>query len=154
VLTEFSESDELVFNHISVNESYLINIDTMINEGTMYEGVLILSDTTLFNTTLTTEGCDSITQTNISVIISGTEELSFSQSVLLFPNPAKDLLSLQWSGWEVSEVKLFDVSGQLINLETTPKDMLEIKVSEFSSGVYYVQFNGTFGQVTKRFVKL
>ncbi len=153
-LTEFMDYDELVFIHITVNESYLVNVDLSIEEGTVYEGVLITEDTTLYSTTLTAEGCDSTIQTNISVIISGLDELSFSQSVVLFPNPADNKLSLRWRGWDVDHIEMFDVNGKYIAHENAPNYTLEFNVVDLVPGVYYLRFTGEFGQVTKRFVKL
>jgi len=153
-LTEFMDYNELVFNHISVNESYLIEEYVSVYSGDVVQGVLINADTTLFNTTLTSEGCDSTVQTIVSVIISGTAEHSFAQSLSLYPNPAEGHLSLQWDGWKVANLELFDVAGKFIKHENAPNYTLEMNVIDLSPGVYYLRFSGEFGQVTKRFAKL
>ena len=153
-LFEFAEYDSLAFHHIDVNPVYLIAIDTSLEEGTIYQGVLIDMDTTLMLETTSVHGCDSMVISNISVIINSDETISLNQKIQVYPNPAKSNIHAQWNSLEVDEIEVFNVSGKLMKREVVGVNALEMNVEGFPSGLYHIHFKGIFGTITKRFIKL
>lgn len=70
--------------------------------------------------------------------------------LVLFPNPALDLLQIRAPAqWKVEGV--YDLSGQMMRLENA--NIRTIDVSGFASGLYFVRLEGDGRSVVKRFLK-
>ncbi len=73
--------------------------------------------------------------------IVGVEELVAEAGFALFPNPVKDLLTLQLE--EKAElVQIFDIGGQVIREFSPLEEKMVLDVSEFAAGVYWVKVIG------------
>ena len=79
--------------------------------------------------------------------------LSISDSdVVLYPNPAKDLLNISVSsGIKINNTRLFSLTGQLCKSSANGEP---IDVSSLSSGLYLLQIETNAGMLTKKFEKL
>lgn len=67
------------------------------------------------------------------------------EDFIIYPNPASDLIKIKTSRTILEEIKIYDISGDLI-LST---DKSEIDVSEFAKGVYFIVTEDN----KKRFIK-
>jgi hypothetical protein len=70
--------------------------------------------------------------------------------VVLFPNPANDLLSFKFNGFDKLELsyEIFDVTGRIVKQSSDNKiedDKMELDISDFSGGNYYVKFSDPEG---------
>ena len=86
---------------------------------------------------------------------SGIEDF-LTNSVTLYPNPANDVINVQWTMDNVQLVEVIDVYGKLINTVSTAAALQQpyrINVSGLASGVYFVRVTMGEGVVTKSFVK-
>jgi len=76
----------------------------------------------------------------------------------LAPNPAIDLVSVQWSAdqVELNQLRIINTTGQLMQQQTITGGInnLELRVDDYPSGVYFVQATSVDGIHTKRFMKL
>lgn len=89
--------------------------------------------------------CYNIDQTTI-------EELSQYQ-VNLYPNPSSALLNLTWTG-EVNTIQITDARGRIVVvIETQGVSLLELDVSTFADGVYFIYLSTEHGRIVKDFVK-
>lgn len=73
----------------------------------------------------------------------------------IYPNPANDELSIKLSNNETGMVSLtiLDASGQII-VEKTFTDKINLNVSSYPGGIYFVKINtGTFNEVRKIVIK-
>ena len=91
----------------------------------------------------------------ISVTTTGIENW-LSNSVTLFPNPAKEVVNVQCKMNNVQiggELHLFDVYGKLLQIVPIISETTQINVSGLADGMYFVRVTTEEGIVTKTFVK-
>ena len=69
-------------------------------------------------------------------------------AVILYPNPAKDVLYIKKGNSSIHHVKLWDNKGQLV-MEATG-DVRELNISQLAAGIYHLYADGEYGA---RFVK-
>jgi uncharacterized repeat protein (TIGR01451 family) len=75
----------------------------------------------------------------------------------LYPNPANDILHLQWTGSVTaafSSVSVYSLEGKLLSIKTFDALQTDLNISDLPKGLYLVQLQN--GQVTKmkKFVKM
>ena len=76
-----------------------------------------------------------------------------ANSVVLFPNPANDIINVQSSMFNVQSVEVIDVYGKVINTVNVVDNPTRINVSNLANGMYFVRVTTEEGVVTKQFVK-
>ena len=78
-----------------------------------------------------------------------------NDDLLIFPNPAKDQLSVFTSTGHSSAITVYDLSGKQMYTGRSFKDQIDIDVAEFSSGFYVIRvLDEETGKVqTGKFVK-
>ena len=77
-------------------------------------------------------------------------------SVTLFPNPAKEVVNVQCTMYNVQmsgELHVFDVYGKLVQIVPVTSEITPINVSGLADGMYFVRVTTEKGAVTKTFVK-
>ncbi len=77
-------------------------------------------------------------------------------SVTLFPNPAKEVVHVQCTMYNVQltgELSVFDVYGKLLQVIPITSEITPINVSTLADGMYFVRVTTEAGSVTKTFVK-
>ena len=74
-------------------------------------------------------------------------------SVTLFPNPAKEVINVQCTMYNVQLLEVYDVYGKLINTVNVVDNPTRINVSGLADGMYFVRVTTEKGVVTKSFVK-
>lgn len=83
------------------------------------------------------------------------EYLSENESYFnIFPNPATDNLSIEASN-KITEVNIYNILGvNVYNVQlTTNNEQLDINVSDFSNGVYFIKVKTENKEIVKRFIK-
>ena len=72
----------------------------------------------------------------------------------IFPNPATDNLSIEATE-EITEVNIYNIIGvNVYNEQCTMNNLqLDINISDFNSGVYFVKVKTGNGETVKRFIK-
>ena len=91
---------------------------------------------------------------NFSMPFSGTISLKTfendfsSKSVSVFPNPAKDILNFK-TDIKFDEANVYDASGRLV---LTSLFKLEINVSSFKNGNYFLELKSKDKIITKKFI--
>ncbi len=79
-----------------------------------------------------------------------------SSSVSLYPNPAREVVNVQCTMYNVQmagELHLFDVYGKLLQIVPITSEITPINVSGLANGLYFVRVTTEEGSVTKTFVK-
>ena len=83
------------------------------------------------------------------------EERELESNLLLYPNPAKDLLYIETSYIPSSQWKVFNSVGALIIEGTTSNTDFEswnIDLEGWNSGIYFIQIGTNESIITKRFI--
>ena len=113
-----------------------------INAGETYTGYgFTESDAGEYTLNLQTDdGCDSIV-TLILQVTAGIEEIQQGRIISIYPNPAKDKVTIHADG----DIKIIDNKGQVICEIKNIKGVKDINVSDFEAGVYYINV-GKFTQ--------
>ena len=79
-----------------------------------------------------------------------------ANSVSLYPNPAKEVVNVQCTMYNVQsggELHLFDVYGKLLQTVPVTGETTQINISGLAAGLYFVRVTTEEGTVTKQFVK-
>ena len=76
-------------------------------------------------------------------------------SVKVFPNPAKEVVNVQCTMYnvQIEAVEVYDAYGKLINTAIVTENPTRINVSGLANGMYFVRVTTEEGMVTKTFVK-
>ena len=78
-------------------------------------------------------------------------------SVVLYPNPAKEVVNVQCTmnnvQWKGAVIEVLDVYGKLLQTFKADSEIAQINVSNLANGMYFVRMTTDEGIVTKRFVK-
>ncbi len=77
--------------------------------------------------------------------------------IILNPNPASSYIKIEFSNWsDVTQVSIFDARGSLIEkiqAENYSNQSINLNVSNYPSGTYFVHIQNKFGNKTKKFIK-
>ena len=105
--------------------------------------VIVVSPTT--TTTYSVDGTNTngcITGATFTQTVStcaGINELSSNTEVIIFPNPAKEQITISYSS-PIKTIKIFSVDGKLVLQKNNTDNSLSqtINISELRSGIYFV----------------
>lgn len=86
-----------------------------------------------------------------------TETLSnaefLASNISVFPNPVKDILSINANNLIIENVKIVDVNGRIIVNKEVNLSEIQINMNSFNSGIYFVNILTKEGFLTKKFIK-
>jgi hypothetical protein len=94
--------------------------------------------------------------TNVNQV--GVKELFTEENVTVFPNPASDKITvaIKDNSHQELAIRCYDVIGKVVFERNTFNKLIDINVSQFSKGVYFIQLQSKdtkhFKAVTKKFV--
>jgi len=73
-------------------------------------------------------------------------------NVLVYPNPADNVVTLDWSGKEVLKYfEIYDITGRLVNHVTiNTQNTYQLDVTHMQGGIYLLKLYGETGQATKK----
>ena len=81
-----------------------------------------------------------------SMMISVKEPTVTEISMILYPNPARDIIHVEISQIieTPGQIRIYDLQGKLMLEQSTPLNtsMIKLNVSEFHSGVYLLSLSG------------
>ena len=75
-------------------------------------------------------------------------------NVMIYPNPAKDVVRLSTDNGQQTTVRIYNVMGVLVGtrLATSETDEIEINVSDYNPGVYFFNIQSEEFNVTKKII--
>ena len=71
----------------------------------------------------------------------------------MFPNPAKDWLTIKTKLLNNASVKLYNTNGQLLIEKPLTLEITSIAIDDLSSGMYIISIHSDSVNGTKRFIK-
>lgn len=123
-------------------------MDLVLNNTT--NGQIFIENVPFAITSLTFDPEKNIISKN-SVVTLGGNDFEFDSSVLLYPNPVSNLVSIDFSNNEfVTNATFFNSIGQKIKETTTQKTW---DVSSFESGIYFIRVATLEGTKQFKFIK-
>jgi hypothetical protein len=128
-------------------------------DDVMYQSVQLLGPQTLyFHVVPFFEGVRGTYLLEIDIQrfpIVSTEETRVLPDIRIFPNPVRDIISLQVSqqGW-IQEMKMYTMTGQLVPVSDIreSRDMITIPVYNLENGTYILILSNGTDQVAKKVV--
>lgn len=90
---------------------------------------------------ITVDGAD-ITETVVMKIDDTFIETPEDIKLAVFPNPARDKLTIE-SSHSIKQVRLLDINGQIIKNMSTEATSIELKVNNLQPGLYFIQIQTT-----------
>ena len=120
-----------------------VNINAANLEPEPYFGQLILRTNDTENQWVTVD-------VYIDVAV-GLNEFGEQEYVMVYPNPANDVLRVKTNG-TLTSVKMLNSVGQLIFAEEADTPNMQIDISSYESGVYFIQVNTKVGTTTQKIV--
>ena len=145
--TAVNGTDSIVTLTVTVNPSYNIVIDTVLNEGDVYteNGFNESEIGTYVQYFQTIEGCDSIITlnilSNVSLLDVEYEEISF------FPNPTKNEITFSQA---IEKVEVIDLTGKTIFTFSNAKT---INIESLPAGVYHLRMTIGDKTTTRKVIK-
>ena len=91
----------------------------------------------------------------VNIIGTATEDHNFSRSISIFPNPAKDVVELQFeSNTNYIQGKIYDINGREVLDFTTKESSVALNIETLAAGLYVtrVETEGKFA--IKKFIKI
>lgn len=73
-------------------------------------------------------------------------------SVSLYPNPAKDLVSIRFPGTIENSFEIYNATGNLVLKDTTSKAVITLKISTFPAGLYTCKLSSGNEYVVKKLI--
>jgi hypothetical protein len=145
--TAVNGTDSIVTLTVTVNPSYNIVIDTVLNEGDVYteNGFNESEIGTYVQYFQTIEGCDSIITLNIlsNVSLLDVEETEFS----FYPNPTNSKITFSQ---KIEKVEVIDLTGKTILTFTNAKT---INIESLPSGAYYLRLTNEEKTTMQKVIK-
>ena len=83
--------------------------------------------------------------------ITGIENIIGENEISVYPNPASEVVNLT-SGTEITNVNVYNNTGQLISSEQVNGNFYQLNTSEFQAGIYLFQVESNEGVVSKRII--
>ena len=70
-----------------------------------------------------------------------------SNNVVVYPNPATDIVSIKMQTQQMEHLKISDIKGSILYAETLQSNQKELNTSSFAKGMYFITIttkNGAF----------
>ena len=143
--TDTQGCDSTIVLQLAAWPAYELTVDTALQAGTPYQGVVYAQDTSFIQHYTSSQGCDSTVQVNLYILVNVEERPAKPGPALrLFPNPATEMLHLELLGFPAGTARLSirNSTGQLMQQESLSLSEGEarhrIDLAAWPPGVYFV----------------
>lgn len=89
-----------------------------------------------------------MTYSILSVLQGGSVNEMSSSAYKVYPNPVKDILTIK--GENMSQVKIYNSLGQIVESIETNDDVVEVSVENFQNGMYFINIINKDGRMLSR----
>lgn len=71
----------------------------------------------------------------------------YTNEITIYPNPSSGISSIKWETNDIEKIAVIDQSGRIIS-EIQPEEFTFLDASDYNTGIHYVQFMHTNGDVS------
>jgi hypothetical protein len=82
----------------------------------------------------------------LSVKTSGNVNDVLASTYNIYPNPAKDILTIK--GDNMNQIKVYNALGQMVKNIDCNTDEYEINVNDMNNGIYFINITNVNGEMT------
>ena len=123
-----------------------IKFPVMLNDENIWNGLTYCASGDYVQTFTAANNCDSVVTLHLTTGV-GIQNHDLNVSMIVYPNPTTNILNVQCTindeQWIPDEIHLFDAYGKLVfqhaNLYETPQQTVQIDMSQFAYGLYFVK---------------
>ncbi|MDY8136444.1 T9SS type A sorting domain-containing protein [Aquimarina sp. 2201CG5-10] len=95
-----------------------------------------------------------------NLVIEGTflsvDDFTNRPGFTLFPNPSKDIFTIQWRNASEASYEVYDVSGKMIasknNIESSDRQ-IQLDMSSYSKGMYFIKVSLDKNEITQKLIR-
>jgi hypothetical protein len=87
-----------------------------------------------------TNGCVGYSDT-IYVTITNVNEIDDNNTIKIYPNPAKDFITIENSDIILSKIEVLDLSGKIMLKQEDNSNKITIDISNLEKGTYFIKIN-------------
>ncbi len=100
-------------------------------------------------------GCISDTSNVLYIAVTGLSDLSDNNNIHIYPNPANDNITIENTSLNNKDemISIYNIQGQLLIQQPMLRTKINIDISGFAGGMYYVKVKTEEGMVVKKLVK-
>ena len=80
-------------------------------------------------------------------------EMVLKNNVNLYPNPVSDQLHVSVDNYELQQVKIYDVTGELVFEKEMKDQNSKLDLSHLTKGIYFIEMQTNAGCITKKLIK-
>ena len=73
-------------------------------------------------------------------------------STNIFPNPAKNNITIENSNFEINTVKFYNISGQLVKSENVNSMRTNLNVSDLNKGIYILEIQSNETSIRRKLI--
>ena len=156
IFTSSTGCDSLRILNLSILPTLEETVAISICNGENYQGHTTTG--TYIDTLVSYSGCDSIQIIKLSVedtgncLTTNTIESLIAANITFYPNPATERLFIQSTVQETISYAIYSITGILIQQPSLLKERNEVKVQEWTPGLYFIQFTTKKGHSTRKIV--
>ena len=97
-------------------------------------------------------GYDYFVQKLSQTITTSINEHNDNNNIAIYPNPATNFIDIETDLKDYS-ISIFDNMGKLISKEKVNQNKIQIDISNFSNGLYFIQLQNNDKMISKKFIK-
>jgi hypothetical protein len=102
---------------------------------------------------ITTNNCDSDTvYHNVVIVVTGVEENSLG-NIEIYPNPARDNISIKLNNTAIDQIVLTDVIGKELLRINSMKPIVNVDLTPYMDGVYFIRLISCDKTINHRITK-
>jgi hypothetical protein len=140
--TTSTESNNLHLWDMSTHDNYLYATGFFTDTFTLNEAITLTS----------LEYQPDVFAIKFSPVTLGNESVVKSEN-MVYPNPAKDVLTINTSAFPLQHVSIFDVAGKTIKeIKVNNVDLTTVDVSDLSKGIYLVKLTSNKATTVKKII--
>ncbi|MCO6489644.1 MAG: T9SS type A sorting domain-containing protein [Phaeodactylibacter sp.] len=159
--TDAQGCDSTITLQLAAWPVYNLTVDTALQAGTPFQGVVYEQDTSFIQHYASAHGCDSTVAVNINILVNAESRPAKPAPALrLFPNPATDVLHLEFDGFPagLARLSIRSSTGRLVWRESLSlhggRARHRIDLAGWPPGVYFVAVQAGGSTQSGRLVKL
>ena len=70
------------------------------------------------------------------------KEIDENKKINIFPNPATDNVIVEWSNNDINRIIVSDASGKVILSKNTTTNLIQLQISNWNKGIYFITIKG------------